>query len=165
MPEGLRLALRPAGAPAPASVEYHQRYAESFDHLYNLLNFYGTGASFSEVIQAAIYVQAGINLLAEFGYTGDVMPDILERLFISAQHLMQGPVIDDVPLSETDPIRVYTPDNRNYVQWLIDAARTSLETLRRQEGFTDNVRPAALFYILARYALMQSYWITSIRLH
>lgn len=149
----------------PASVEYHQRYAESFDHLYNLLNFYGTGASFSEVIQAAIYVQAGINLLAEFGYTGDVMPDILERLFISAQHLMQGPVIDDVPLSETDPIRVYTPDNRNYVQWLIDAARTSLETLRRQEGFTDNVRPAALFYILARYALMQSYWITSIRLH
>ena len=149
----------------PASVEYHQRYAESIDHLYNLLNMTGSGAVFSDIIRAAIYIRAGQDLLAEFGYTRDIMPDILERLFISAQHLMQGPVIDDVSLSETDPIRVYTPDNRNYLTWLIDAARTSLETLRRQDGFTDNVRPTALFYILARYALMQSYWITSINLH
>ena len=148
----------------PVSVEYHQRYAESFDHLYNLLNMLGSGASFAETLHAAIYIQAGVNLLAEFGYTGDIRPDILERLFISAQHLLQGPVIDDVPLSETDPIRAYTPDNRNYVKWLIDAARTSLETLRGQDGFTDNVRPTALFYILARYALMQSYWTTSINL-
>lgn len=149
----------------PASVEYHQRYAESIDHLYNLTNLYGAGGSFLAALIAGAYVQSGMNLLAEFGYTRDIAPDILERLFLSSQHLMQGPVIDDVPLSETDPIRAYTPDGRNYVQWLVDAARASLETLRRQEGFIDNKIPAALFYILARYALMQSYWITSIRLH
>lgn len=149
----------------PSSVEYHQRYAESLDHLYNLLNFYGAGASFSQIVRALVYIAAGYNLLQEFGYTRDILPDILNRLFISAQNLMQGPVIDDVPLSETDPIRAYTPDNRNYVRWLVDAARTSLETLRREDGFTDNVRPTALFYILARYALMQSYWTTSINLH
>jgi uncharacterized protein YdcH (DUF465 family) len=149
----------------PASVEYHQRYAESFDHLYNMMNVYGAGGSFLAALIAGAYVKSGMDLLAEFGYTGDATPDILERLFLSSQHLMQGPVIDDVPLSETDPIHAYTDDERNYVQWLIDAARTSLETLRRQDGFTDDKSPAALFYIVARYALMQSYWITSIRLH
>lgn len=149
----------------PGSVEYHQRYAESVDHLFNMMNIYGVGGSFLGALIAAGYVKSGMDLLAEFGYAGDATPDVLERLFLSNQHLMKGPVIDDRPLSETEAIRVYTADNRNYVQWLIDAARTSLETLRRQDGFLDNKSPAALFYILARYALMQSYWITSIRLY
>ncbi len=147
------------------SVEYHQRYAESVDHLFNMMNVYGVGGSFLGALIAAGYVKSGMDLLAEFGYTGDETPDILERLFLSNQNLMKGPVIDDRPLSEAETIRAYTADNRNYVQWLIDAARTSLETLRRQDGFLDNKSPAALFYILARYALMQSYWITSIRLY
>src|SRR5690606_1680704 len=90
---------------------------------------------------------------------------IIERLFLSRQNLLKGPVIDDQPLSETAPVRAYTPDNRNYLQWLIDASNTSLETLRRQQGFTDNKAPNALLYIMLRYSLMQSYWITSLRLY
>ncbi|MFO7679608.1 MAG: hypothetical protein R6X34_06110 [Chloroflexota bacterium] len=148
----------------PASVEYHQRYAESITHLYNMMNIYGLGGKFLAAIIAGAYVQSGLNLLSDFGYTGAETPDILERLFLSNQHLLQGPVIDDRPLSETELIRAYTDDGRNYLQWLIDAANTSLETLRRQDGFSGNKRPAALLYIMLRYSLMQSYWITSIRL-
>lgn len=146
------------------AVEYHQRHAESVDHLFNMMNIYGLGGSFFAALIAGAYMQSGKDLLTELGYTGDETPDILERLFLSRQNLLKGPVIDDQPLSETAPIRAYTPDNRNYLQWLIDAANTSLETLRRQQGFTDNKAPKALLYIMLRYSLMQSYWITSLRL-
>jgi hypothetical protein len=147
------------------AVEYHQRHAESIDHLYNMMNIYGLGGQFWGAFIAAAYIQSGKNLLTELGYTGDETPDILERLFLSRQNLLQGPVIDDVPLSESVPVRVYTPDNRNYLQWLIDSAGTSLDTLRRQQGFTDNKSPKALLYIMLRYSLMQSYWETSLRLY
>jgi hypothetical protein len=147
------------------TVEYHQRIAESLDHLYNTMNIFGMGAQFFAAYAAENYLPSGMTLLAELGYTGDEPPDILEKLFLSKQHKLQGPVVDDRPLSETEGIRAYTPDNRNYLQWLIDAANTSLETLRRQSGFTDNKPPNALLYILLRYSLMQSYWITSLRLH
>ncbi|MBE2221393.1 MAG: hypothetical protein IAF02_07625, partial [Anaerolineae bacterium] len=147
------------------SVEYHQRYAESLTHLYNMMNIFGLGGKFLAAIIAGAYVKSGLDLLTDFGYSGEETPDILERFFLSNQHLLKGPVIDDRPLSETELIRAYTDDGRNYLKWLIDAANTSLETLRRQEGFADNVRPNALLYIMMRYSLMQSYWITSIRLH
>jgi hypothetical protein len=55
--------------------------------------------------------------------------------------------------------------NRNYIQWLIDAANTSLDTLNQETGFIDNRSPTALLYILLRHALTQGYWDTSIRTH
>ena len=41
----------------------------------------------------------------------------------------KGGVVDDLPLSETAPIRAYTDDGRTTSQWLIDAANTSLDAL------------------------------------
>ena len=51
-------------------------------------------------------------------------------------------IIDDRALSETSPIRAYTDDKRNYIQWLIDAAPNSLDTLREEAGFTGQRSPA-----------------------
>jgi hypothetical protein len=147
------------------SVEYYQRYAESLQQLFNRLNLQGLGGTFFGALIAAGYNQVGLNLLRKLGYRGDGTPDVLMKFFLSKQNLMKGPVVDDRPLSEDDPIRSYTPDGKNYIQWLQTAASTSLETLRQQSGFTDNKAPNALLYLFLRHALQLGYWDASWRLH
>ncbi len=147
------------------SVEYHQRYAESLDHLYNLFNLGGFGGALIAALIAAGYVESGRQLLRALGRTDDAVPDILDKFFLTSQNLMKGPVVDAGECSETDGIRPSTTDNKNYVEWCLAAARTSLETLRKQEGFKDGKVPNALLYIYLRHALMLGYWETSLRLH
>ena len=144
------------------SVEYHQRYAESVDDLYNRVNLWGAGASWLAAFQASGVLEDGSDLLRRLGYEGDATPDILERVFFGAQQRLLGPLVDDRPLSESAPIRAYTADDRNYIAWLIDAARTSLETVRREDGLEDD--PAALLYLMLRHAVLLGYWETAVRL-
>jgi hypothetical protein len=74
-------------------------------------------------------------------------------------------LIDDRPLSETDPIRAYASGNRNYIRWLIDAASTSLDAVRLEEGFINDATPQALLYRYLRHALMLGYYDASYDLH
>jgi hypothetical protein len=145
------------------SVEYHQRYAESLDDIYNRVNLWGAGATWLATFQASGWLDDGLALLRRLGYDGDATPDILERVFFGAQQRVQGPLIDDRPLSETAPIRAYTADGRNYIAWLADAARTSLDAVRREDGLEDDT-PAALLYLLMRHAVLLGYWDTAVRL-
>jgi hypothetical protein len=152
------------------SVEYYQRYAESLDHLFNwlilvLLSF-GIRGFTLELLGRGL-IQQGMDLLRKLGYRGEATPEVLEKFFLGSQNILKGPLIDDRPLSETDLIRPYTPnpDNKNYIQWLIDAAQTSLDRLTQETGFIDNKSPIALLYIFLRHALIQGYWDTSIRTH
>jgi hypothetical protein len=152
------------------SVEYHQRYAEGLDHLFNwlILIYLGFGLrGFTQELLERVVIAQGMALLRRFGYQGEVTPDVLQKFFLGSQNLLKGPVIDDRPLSEKDPVRAYTPnpDNKNYIQWLIDAANTSLDKLNQETGFIDNRPPTALFYILLQYALKQSYLDASINAH
>jgi hypothetical protein len=143
----------------PSSVEYYQRNAESVEELFNRLNLMGFGGLVVGIIIAAGYMQSGIDLLKKFGHNGPGQPDILNKLFLQSQNLLKGPVIDDQPLSEKDFIRKYTPDPNgvNYLQWLITAAETSHDTLRKQAGFTGDKIPAALLYHVLHHALDLSY--------
>jgi hypothetical protein len=143
----------------PGSVEYASRWAESAQQLYNQLNLSGWGW----LIVAALQLNA-TDLLARLGYSG-APPDILSKFFYGRHDQLKGSVVDDVPLSETERVRMYTTDNRNYLKWLVDAARTSLDALYRQEGFTDNKPPVALLYLLARQSLQLGYHDISVRLH
>lgn len=149
------------------SVEHYQRYAESFQQLYNRMALQGAGGAFLAVLLALGYVRSGLDLLATLGYAhsdeGD-LPDILEKLFLRAPNLLKGDLIDDRPLSETEGIRAYTEAGDDYITWLIDAARTSHDALRRQEGFIDGRPPTALLYLMLQHALDLSYVETSVRL-
>jgi hypothetical protein len=152
------------------SIEYHQRYAESLDHLFNLriLTTIRLGLRrFAPDLSSEQLIQAGMNLLKTLGYQGEVTPDVLKKFFLGSQNLLKGPIVDDRPLSETDLIRPYTPnpDNKNYIQWLIDAANTSLDKLNQQTGFIENKSPIALLYIYLHHALKLGYWDSSIRAH
>ena len=66
----------------PASVEYHQRYAESLDHLYNRLRLSGGGTDFMRALDAALErASRAMELLRRLGYAGERRPDVLEQLF------------------------------------------------------------------------------------
>ena len=147
----------------PGSVEFSSRYAESLEQLFNQLNLSGLGALLGLIVVAALQ-QTGTDLLAKLGYSGDA-PEILKKFFYGRHELLKGPLIDDKPLSETEPIRAYTTDGRNYLQWLIAAGRTSLDALYRQEGFSGNKLPQSLLYLMLRHALQLGYHDVSVRLH
>lgn len=148
----------------PVSAELSQRWAESLEELYNRLNIGGLGPLIAALIAGGLK-QSGINLLAKLGYNDpDNPPDILEKVFFGKHNRLKGPVIDDVPLSEASLIRPYATGNRNYLQWLADAARTSLNELYQQDGFADGA-PSALLYLLLRHALQLGYHDAGAQLH
>ena len=107
---------------------------------------------------------AARGLLEALGYAGEP-PEMLERWFRRGQGALLGDVVDDRPLSETSPIRAWTDDGRNPLEWLLDAARASLDALRLQDGFTDDHPPTALLYLLLRHALILGYADASYELH
>jgi len=146
------------------SVEWSQRYAESLESLFNRLNLQGFGGIIQTIIIAAERALSR-QLLTTLGYTGADSPSILDKVFSGAQLLLKGGVVDDKPLSESDPIRNYTTGKKNYLQWLIDAAGTSLDALYQQNGFVDDKPPVALLYSMLRHALQLGYYDVSIRLH
>jgi hypothetical protein len=135
------------------SVEYYQRYAESFDQLYNKLvlelgEFFGT-------LLAALIKDNRQAVLTALGGDPTADPPILDKFFYDPSVLLTGPVIDnDPPLSETKPIGAYTPDKKNYIQWL---ATASLDAIRRQD-FGGNPEPTALLYLMLRHSMMLAQW-------
>ena len=148
----------------PASVEWSQRYAESLKTLFNRLSLQGFGGAITKIILAARR-QAARTRLTGLGYGAEADPPILDLIFNGRHNLLKGGVVDDVPLSETATIRTYTADGRTYVQWLIDAANTSLDAIYAQQGFTDNKLPTALLYLFLRHALQLGYHEVGVRLH
>jgi hypothetical protein len=147
----------------PTSVEYHWRYSESMRHLYNAINLWGLGPQHWQAIAALGLQGAGASLLGRLGYQGE-QPDILEHAFMSSVGRIDA-VVDDRPLSETEPVRPYTDDGRNYIRWLIDSARTSLDAVAAEDGFAGDESPQALLYLYLRHALQLGFYDTSYELH
>ncbi len=154
------------------SVEFHQRYAESFAQVFNQLNMSGLGRIISALIEAG-YKKRGLDLLKELGYSPTEKDDpvpILEKFFLTKANPLKGDLIDDQPLSERDPIRTYTeadgthPDGMNYVEWLIENATTDFDAIKRNSGFQDKA-PTALLFQMLRHALMIEFSNTSLGLY
>ena len=110
-------------------------------------NLWGFGPAFFRALQELGLDTAAAGLLRRLGYHGGQQPDILQHLFMTDAGQLTT-IIDDQPLSETSPIRAYTADGRNYISWLIDAANASLDAVVGEQGFTDDVSPQALLYLL-----------------
>ena len=149
----------------PASVELHQRYAESVEHIFNRAKYSGIGTLIAEHLRTANLNGAAMTLLRRLGFSGDATPDALEKFFFSRANRLNGPIIDDRPLSEANAVRPYAADGmRNYLTWLADTAAASFEDLRLERGFQNDQAPDALLYVMLRHALMLEYWDTSLRL-
>lgn len=139
----------------PASVEYHPLTAASreqhFHHL-ALANFPLAVAFMAALGEPADPMQ----LLRDFGYTGAVVPEAISKLFSSRQPRLDGPVIDEPPLSETERLTAVA-SGANYIEWLVKAAETDLDILQEERGFDPGKRPRALLYLLLRHAMQLSY--------
>ena len=150
----------------PTSVEFHQRFSQSLESVRARLRLFGElRRGTARALDVAQWQDDARQLLRELGYAGGTDPEILAQIFYGAQQPLKGPLIDDRPLSERDAVRSYTDNGRNYLRWLIDAARASLDDLRVEEGFSGGQPPSAMLYLLLRHALMLGYWDTSVRLH
>lgn len=149
----------------PGSVEFYQQLMNSSHHTYNQLNIYGNGSYYLTWLLTHFYKEMGMQLLRDLGYEGKETPDILDLFYLKTPNLLKGGLIDDRKLSEEKPIRDYAGAGVNYIHWLIKAAGQSLDTLRKQEGFTDNKPPTALLYFMLRHALQLGYWETSVQLY
>ncbi|HEX3130342.1 MAG TPA: hypothetical protein VH394_23600 [Thermoanaerobaculia bacterium] len=143
------------------AANWSYRWAESAQQYWNQLKLGG----FAQLLIGAIQHAAAIQLLNDFGWPREPYPNLLEKFFFGKHDPLSGPIVDDVPLSETAPIRGYTDDHRNYIQWLIDASKTSLQALYAQDGFTDDKPPKALLYLLLRHALQLGFHDAAVRLH
>lgn len=151
----------------PTSVEFDQRYAESFQHHFNWLVAKGRGELVGRI--RAGYRERGLQLLARLGYVHDPVLDpeipILERFFLTKEHDVTKPLIDDRELSEVNAIRVYTDLQQNYIEWLIQNARDDHRNIRDQKGFTNDTPPYALLYDLLRHALNLQFAGTALNLY
>lgn len=132
------------------SVEFHQRYSQTIQQLYNQLALQH-GSFFATLIAAAI-AQRGKVILQELGLPADLELPILEKYFLSQPNLLSGPFVDDTPYSESQSVRAYSTDGSNYIKWL---AQSDADTIRI-ENFGGNPAPTALLYLLLRHALMQA---------
>ncbi|TCC47508.1 hypothetical protein E0H75_22280 [Kribbella capetownensis] len=137
----------------PASVEFDQRYLHSVNDYYNRLYLGGVGPLVLARLREIGFGNVA-DLLARLGH--DAPSDVGLRLITGRHHRLGGPLVDVGPLSETQPVRPSTDDGRNYLRWLADEARVSLEPIRRQDGFTNDRPPRALLYLLSRHAVMLS---------
>src|SRR5262249_208470 len=92
---------------------------------------------------------------------GDPMqkPPILEKFYYGSSPKLTGSVVDDAPLSETNPLRPLWTDNENYIDWL---PGSPLETNRIQD-FYGARQPTALVYLMLRHAMMLTFWDAGIR--
>jgi hypothetical protein len=145
----------------PNSVEYYPLQAESVEHKFYELSFwnFSFALNFFNLFPAII----PLTLLRSLGYAGQEVPELLNKVFKARQTPLDGPLIDDRPLSESEGIRAYAA-GKNYIQWLTDAARTGFEALQQESGFDAGKKPAALLYLLLRHALQLSFHETAVRL-
>jgi len=143
----------------PASVEFHQQWTESGDEFWNRLRLTPRfiGAWWPEV--ASLMADPTDDLRA-LGHTGED-PDMLKKIFSADPILMNGAVIDDRPLSESEKLQAISPEG-NYLQWLAAKAAISLDALRREEGFDDDKRPGALLYLMLHHALELGFHSTAV---
>jgi hypothetical protein len=150
----------------PTSAEFHQRYAQSVEDIFNRENLGGLGPTVLPALRQVLDMPGPIRaLLARFGYPADRPdPDLLRRLFVGTQHPLLAPLVDDRPLSESEPVRDYLPGGGNYLHWLAAHARTDLEAIRLETGFAGNRPPAALLYLLLRHAVLLGWEETGRRL-
>lgn len=143
-----------------SAAEFYQRTAVGPDYLTNYLNL---GRLNRAALQLQEYwVSQGQAVLEELGYPKDSIPAIFEKTFFSGSILLDGPVVDDAPLSETDPIRAYMVDEQNYISWILES---DIDTIRSGDFGEDNPAPTALLYLLLRHAVMLSYWDGAMQMH
>ena len=145
------------------SMEFDQRWTESLEQVINRLNLQGWLGRLMERLRL---LSRGPALLADSGHDPATQgrPDILDMFFLRTPTPVDASnLIHDQPLSETEGIRAYTTDDRDYIEWLADVAKDGLEAVRTHAGFASP--PTALLYRMLRHAITLGHHDAAVRLN
>jgi predicted nucleic acid-binding Zn-ribbon protein len=142
----------------PGSASFFQRNAFSTEQLYNNAQFQYGGKYYNDVASTYTSKALLINFLRSFGYelpvvNGKVSIPQLFHLVYQHFHTRLNPanIIEELPLSESDPLHNYIPD-KNYIHWLLEA--DTIQKLERQDFGTDIKAPTSLLYMQLRRAML-----------
>jgi hypothetical protein len=146
----------------PGSASFFQRNAYSTDNLYNLAAFQYGGRYFADMQNNFTSKGLGLDWFKSFGYNvvdGNGVLQVPQILRLVYQHftttLDPTNLVDNLPLSETDPIHFYdSAGQKNYLDWL--AAANSIDDLQQQNFGNGIAPPTALLYLMLRKSLLQS---------
>ena len=147
----------------PASVEFYQRYANTQKQEHNIASLWQIFINWPSLPANELHNEA-FNRLQMLGYSGLETPKLFDLFWKVTANKLNGPVIQEGALSETEALRIVTDNNRNYIEWLREWAQQSFDTIRVQDGFKDNKWPSALLYILLKHALELGYHDAGIRI-
>jgi hypothetical protein len=142
------------------SVSFHQRTGYSTDYLRNLDDFQYGGRYAAEMQQNFVEKNQLLDFLHGLGYNVRNEAGLLkvpQALRLIYQHyttlLDAANLVDNVPLSEKNPIRDYDEANqKNYLHWL--AETTTIDALERQDFGEGRSAPNTLLYLQLRRALL-----------
>jgi len=146
----------------PDSVEFHQRYSNTKKQEHNIASIWQRFIVWQTLPANELHNEA-FNLLQLLGYTGLQTPLLFDLFWKVTANRLNGPVIQEGPLSETDPLRSVTTNDRNYIEWLYEWGRASFDIVRVEDGFRDNKWPNALLYVLLKHALELGYYDAGVR--
>jgi hypothetical protein len=137
------------------SAEFHSLKADSETSRYHLLSLvnHPLAVTFLREISTK---DEGLALLRRLGYAGETEPDALKMVFSNFPRPLDGPVIDDPPLSETAAV-TNCAGPKNYLEWLASGARSNFDIIQEQRGFDAGKEPRALLYLQLRYALQTAF--------
>src|SRR5215471_8181327 len=146
----------------PDSVEFYQRYANTKKQEHNIASIWQRFIVWQTLPANELHNEA-FNLLQLLGYTGLQTPLLFDLFWKVTANRLNGPVIQEGPLSEADPLRKVTTNDRNYIEWLYEWGQASFDIVRVQDGFRDNKWPSALLYVLLKHALELGYYDAGVR--
>lgn len=144
-----------------SSVEFYQRNAVGRLFLWNLHNLLSTLNSTE--VPAGFENIEGINVLdflERFSWLDGqvtVPPNIFDLVYTKEPQLLNGPFVDVLPSSEENKLAEIAP-GWNYLRWLRE---TTWQQLKDEDFSMTEAEaaapPTALFYLLARHALLLEY--------
>ena len=141
----------------PNSASIYQRIAYTTDYLKNLDEFQWGGKYHADLSASITSKAATLGFLQAFGYTGingELKVPQLLRLIYQHYHttLDAANIVDNVPLSETDPISFYDEvAKKNYLHWL--AGIDTIDVLETEDFGKDVPAPTALMFMQLRRSL------------
>jgi len=151
----------------PASLQFHQRITIGSILSSNMAQF--MAAANLQLPNPPIANPSAENLLDVLyrsymmeNFTYFNIPRIFSMAFSKSQRLLNGPVIDSLPLSEKRPVENVQYGYANYIEWLaqspIDYIRDENFTNVQQAGQQQAIAPPkALLYLLLRHAWLLDY--------
>ncbi|MEM7039758.1 MAG: hypothetical protein AAF570_22485, partial [Bacteroidota bacterium] len=142
-----------------SSVAFHQRFFGDEDFLKNLENAAGEQPNNQTPDGGSV-----VDNLQSLGHTMPGVSAIMKMFALEQDRLLNGPLVDGVPVSELSAVEVMDGKTSNYLEWLAEANYEMLQAEdysilsdQSPDEAAAPDRPRAMLYLMLRHALLLEY--------